>query len=252
MKGTGLSHVLGLPGLFHHSHQALLGLAGQAQRSAPRSGCDQGRRPAGHRKCLGAKSHTVSVCPLVTGPTSPGACRTCRGEAPAPPTQLPAHSPRGGEPGRVLVAFSLPSQGLPSGGRVPGSLRFTGSLESRPSFPGPLWPLLPLCGLPGPEAPCPSGGCSPVPSSSLACLCRASSGQLGPKSQLPSVCLPPSRPLTPPARPGVPAACPLPARLPAACPSCPHAGFWKEPSSPPGLAPVPGALEGLGQLAPFT
>ena len=34
----------------------------------------------------------------------------------------------------------------------------------------------------------------------------------------------------------MPAACPLPARLPVACPSCPHAGFWKEPTSPPGLA----------------
>ena len=52
----------------------------------------------------------------------------------------------------LLVAFGLPSQGLPSGGQVPGSLRFPGSLEGRPSFPGPLWPLLPPCGLPGQEA----------------------------------------------------------------------------------------------------
>ena len=52
----------------------------------------------------------------------------------------------------LLVAFGLPSQGLPSGGKVPVSLRFPGSLEGRPSFPGPLWPLLPPCGLPGQEA----------------------------------------------------------------------------------------------------
>lgn len=114
MKGTGLNYVLGLPGLFHHSHQALLGLAGQAQRSAPHSGCDQGRRPAGHRKCLGAKSHTVSVCPLVTGPTSPGACRTCRGEAPSPP---PSSQPT-----------------------LQGEVNLGGSCSLRPSQPGaPFW-----------------------------------------------------------------------------------------------------------------
>ena len=62
MEGTGLSHVLGLPELFHHSRHALLGLEGQPHRSAPRFGYDQDRRPAGHKKCLGAKSHTASVC----------------------------------------------------------------------------------------------------------------------------------------------------------------------------------------------
>lgn len=123
--------------------------------------------------------------------------------------------------------FWRPSAGV---SEVPGfsggpSIFSRATLASAPT----LWPAWP-------GGFCPSGACSPVPSPSPACLCSASSGQLGPKSQLPSVCLPPPRPLTPPAHPGVPAACPLPARLPVACPSCPHAGFWKEPTSPPGLA----------------
>lgn len=146
----------------------------------------------------------------------------------------------------LLVAFGLPSQGLPSGGQVPGSLRFPGSLEGRPSFPGPLWPLLPPCGLPGQEASVHQGpallSLAPLRPVSAAPLLGSWAPSLS--SHL-SVSHPP-RPLTPPARPGVPAACPLPACLPVACPSCPHAGFWKEPTSPPGLAPVPGALPAPG------
>lgn len=109
---------------------------------------------------------------------------------------------------------------------------------------GVHWRVITLAPTPHPGA-CPArrllapqGIRSPFPGPSPACLCSASSGQLGPESRLPAVCLPPSRPLMPPAHPGVPAACTLPARcLPVACPSCPHAGFWKEPNSPPGLAP---------------
>ena len=214
MEGTGLSHVLGLPELFHHSRHALLGLEGQPHRSAPRFGYDQDRRPAGHKKCLGAKSHTASVCthwPL-------GPCYQAPGELAGeklrpPPSSQPslqgevdlgaACSLRPPQPG---APFWRPSAGV---SEVPGfsggpSIFSRATLASAPT----LWPAWP-------GGFCPSGACSPVPSPSPACLCSASSGQLGPKSQLPSVCLPPP--------PSPNAACPSwGARcLPAAClPAC--------------------------------
>lgn len=63
------------------------------------------------------------------------------------------------------------------------------------------------------------------------CLCSTSSGQLGPKCWL-FFCLSPVIPHPNTPRPSL--GCLLPACcLPVACPSCPHAGHWEVPSSPP-------------------
>lgn len=105
------------------------------------------------------------------------------------------------------------------------------------------------------EAPSPSGNLLSCLGSSLACLCSASSEQLGPSlGPRLSVSLLPSHPLTLPARPGVFAACLLPACLPAACPSRPHAGCWKEPIPclAQNLLQILSVLEGLCQPEPIT
>lgn len=125
--------------------------------------------------------------------------------------------------------------------RVPGPLVYEGLMEIICVFWRPYWPLLlypvasPAKGGSQPfREPAPLSG---LPSGlSLQCLLWAAGSQ----SWLPPIFLLSSCPLTPPARPGVSAACPLPACLPACSMPKPSAcRLLERTNSLPGPAPLP-------------
>lgn len=137
-------------------------------------------------------------------------------------------APWEGEPGRMLVPRALPSQGAPS--RVPGPLRYKGSMEDCVSLPEATTASAPpTCCQPSQgRLPPPQRTYSPVqaplwPVSAAPQLLGSWAPVLAP------VCLLLSHPLTLPACPGLSAACPLPACL-QHVQSHLHAGCWKEPN----------------------